>query len=420
VAPPSRPSCIALLTDFGARDPYVWIMKGAILTINPDARIVDVTHETMPHAVEAAGLHLRSCVPYFPTGTLFVVVVDPGVGTSRRIIYAESARHRFLAPDNGVLSLLEPRDRLRHVRSVTNRKFMSLRPSATFHGRDIFAPVAGWLSANADPSQLGPRLRTFVKAKWNVPQREKGGLIRGRVLSVDRFGNLITDIPGSAIRHPEKCIVTFQGQWIDGVSKTYANREPGEVLAVVGSTGTLEISVNQGSASRRFLTQEGPVTVHPPRGIPRWSDPSDSVYLVETNLDNVTGEAIGDLTSHLFSCGALDVWITPIQMKKSRPGVMVSVLCWVEKRDLFERELLLHSPTFGVRGAIYRRNTLERHFQPVKTKFGKIRIKIGSLDGKAIRAAPEYEDVAAAAKRSKVPFDVVHLAASEAARRLLK
>jgi S-adenosylmethionine hydrolase len=406
--------CIALLTDFGTSDPYVGIM-----TINPDARIVDVNHQCMPHSVEAAGLHLRSCVPYFPTGTLFVVVVDPGVGTSRRILYAESARHRFLAPDNGVLSLLETRDRVRTARSVTNRAFLRSRLSNTFHGRDVFAPVAGWLSLKTDPSKLGPRVKTIVKSSWRAPKPRKDGSILGTALHADRFGNLITDIPVAALKTPSRSVVTLEGREIHGISRTYSDRRKGELIAVIGSMGTVEISVNQGSAVRHLGALQCPVAVYPPGVPPENPEPDDFVYVLESNLDNVSGEAVGGLYSRLFECGALDVWCTPIQMKKSRPGVKLSVMVHSGDRTRIAHEILRHAPTFGVRFTQFGRLTLSRRVQPVKTKYGKIRIKVGSLDGEAIRAAPEYEDVAAAAKRSKVPFDVVHLAASEAGRKFL-
>src|SRR5688572_28733588 len=127
--------CIALLTDFGTHDPYVGIMKGVILSIAPGARIVDIGHEQAPGSVMSGAFKLRSSVPYFPDGTLFVAVIDPGVGTTRKILYAESKRHRFLVPDNGLLSMLEPEDRPRKIRSVTNRRYMRTEISNTFHGR---------------------------------------------------------------------------------------------------------------------------------------------------------------------------------------------------------------------------------------------------------------------------------------------
>ena len=414
------PPCIALLTDFGKADPYVGIMKGVILSINPDAKIVDVTHECWPHDVQAAGFYLRSCVPFFPTGTLFVTVVDPGVGTKRRILFGESPRHRFLAPDNGLLSLLEPAHRARSLRSVTNRRFMKSRVSTTFHGRDIFAPVAAWLSLGTDPAELGPRVASMRKAEWKIPRPRPDGSIRGKIVSEDRFGNLITDIPASSIRNPAKAVVAFLGERIQGISKTYEDGRPGDLMAVLGSAGTLEIAMYRDSASYQLSAYRGDVTVWPPGVEPPEGETEDSVYVIETNLDNVSGEAVGGLFSHLFTCGALDVWMTPIQMKKSRPGVKVSVLSPPEKRERLARELLRHAPTFGVRTEYAQRMKLSRRMRTVTTKFGRIRVKIGSLDGEAIRAAPEYEDVAAAARRAKVPFEVVHLAASEAGRRLLK
>jgi S-adenosylmethionine hydrolase len=411
--------CIALLTDFGTRDPYVGIMKGTILSLHPEARIVDVTHEVPIQCIESAGLHLRSAVPFFPTGTLFVVVVDPGVGTKRRILYGESARHRFLAPDNGVLSLLEPKDRVRTIRSVKNRAFMRSRISNTFHGRDIFAPVAAWLSLDTDPAELGPVVRSMEKSEWKLPRPRPDGSVSGKILSVDRFGNLITDIPASAIRNPARSVVMYLDERIDGISKTYGDRKTGDLMALIGSTGTLEIAKAGGRAAAHLMSIDGTVTVYPPGSVPRDSE-SDTASLIETNLDNVSGEQIGGLFSHLFSCGALDVWTTPIQMKKSRPGLKLSVLAPNPERERLAREVLRHAPTFGVRSTFVWRDKLSRRMEKVRTKFGVIRVKIGSLDGEAIRAAPEYEDVASAARRAKVPFDVVHLAASEAGRRLIK
>jgi hypothetical protein len=410
--------CIALLTDFGSRDPYVGIMKGVILTLNPDARIVDVTHEVPGQDTQAAGLHLRSAVPFFPPGTLFVAVVDPGVGTNRRVLYGESARYRFLAPDNGLLSLLETKERVRTIRSVTNRAFMRSRISNTFHGRDVFAPVAAWLSLDTDPADLGPIVRSMVKSEWKPPRPRPDGSISGKILSIDRFGNLITDIPASAIRNPRRSVVMYLDQRIEGISKTYGDARKGDLIAVVGSTGTLEIAKVGERAGAHFMSMDGIVTVYPPGTVPRDSE-EDSAYLIETNLDNVSGEQIGGIFSHLFSCGALDVWTTPIQMKKSRPGVKLSVLAPCHDRERLAREILRHAPTFGVRCTLVWRDKLSRRIETVKTKYGRIRVKIGSLDGEAIRAAPEYEDVAAAARRSKVPFDIVHHAAAEAGRKFL-
>lgn len=412
--------CIALLTDFGTSDPYVGIMKGSILSINPEARIVDVSHEVQPQSVLSGAFHLRSCVPYFPEGTLFVAVVDPGVGTKRRILYAESRRHRFLAPDNGLLSLLEPADRIRSVRAVTSRRFMRPQVSSTFHGRDVFAPVSGWLSLGIDPDRLGPPARRMARLSRMTPKPAKDGSIWGRIIAVDRFGNLITGIPASAIRNPKLSVITVITERIKGLSKTYGSGTPGQLIALIGSAGTLEIAKVGGSAQAHLnVSQRAPVGVYPPGTDPDTPDIDDTVMLLETNLDNVTGEAIGTVFERLFECGALDVWSTPIQMKKSRPGVKLSVLAPLDEAFRLEREILRHTPTFGVRFLPVTRRKLIREVKKVRTKYGPIRCKIGKLDGKSIRAAPEYEDVAAAARRARVPFDVVHLAAAEAGRRLL-
>ncbi|HKS15885.1 MAG TPA: nickel insertion protein, partial [Planctomycetota bacterium] len=277
-----------------------------------------------------------------------------------------------------------------------------------------------WLSLETDPTELGPRVKSLVKSKWKTPKPRPDGSIAGTVLSIDRFGNLITDIPGSAIRNPAKSVVAFLDQRIEGISKTYADRKPGELMAVIGSAGTLEISKNQGNAVQDVMALEGSVSVYPPGARVPGLDPEDHVYVIETNLDNVSGEVVGGLFSHLFECGALDVWTTPIQMKKSRPGLKVSLLAKSGDRERLARELLRHAPTFGVRTEYAWRMKLSRRMEKVHTKYGPISVKVGSLDGETIRAAPEYEDVAAAARRAKVPFDVVHHAAAEAGRRLIK
>jgi len=412
--------CIALLTDFGFRDPYVGIMKGAILSINPDARIVDISHEQAPWGLLSGAFKLRSSVPYFPDGTIFVAVVDPGVGTRRKILFGESRRHRFLAPDNGLLSMLEPADRLRSIRSVTNRRYMRPEISSTFHGRDVFGPVAAWLSLGVDPARLGPPVRTIKKVDWEAPRARKDGAIEGRIVGADQFGNLITNIPAAAIRNPRRAVISVADEQIRGLSKTYGSVKTGKLIALIGSAGTLEIAMAQGDAKAALGVEVGmPIEVHPRESGSADLNTDDHVCLLETNLDNVTGEALGGVFERLFECGALDVWSTPIQMKKSRPGVKLSVLAPLLRKETLQREILRHTPTFGVRSQALFRRKLSRRMIRVRTKFGVIRVKVGSLDGQAIRAAPEYEDVAAAARRAKVPFDAVHLAASEAGRRRL-
>jgi hypothetical protein len=411
--------CIALLTDFGTADPYVGIMKGIILSINPEARIVDVSHEIRPQAIIHGGFHLRSCVPFFPDGTIFVAVVDPGVGTKRRILYGESKRHRFLAPDNGLLSLLESEDRVRSLRSVTSRRFMRPEISNTFHGRDIFAPVAAWLSLGIDPTKLGPALRRMERLRDVGARRREDGTVAGQVAAIDRFGNLITNIESSDIRNPKTAVVSVHGERIKGIYKTYAGVKHWGLIAVIGSSGFLEIAWRNRSAAAHLGAEPGSlVFIIPPNVAPGRYATGDRVTLIETNFDTATGQEVGDLIDRLFERGALDVWSTPIQMKKSRPGVKLSVL--VRQGAVPTAiEILRHSPTFGVRFQLVSRLILPREIKEVRTRFGVIRCKIGFMDDRPIRATPEHDDVAAAAREWGETYDTVHQAATEAGRRLL-
>jgi len=184
----SRP--IALLTDFGHGDPYLGIMRGVILSINPQAQVVDLCHEVLPQNVFQAAFLLRAAYPYFPTGTIFVAVVDPGVGSARRILCLDTQCHLFLAPDNGLLSLIAAPGRWRHV---TSRRYFLNPVSHTFHGRDIFAPVAAHLSLGLDPGELGPVVADPVQLPAHIPQRF-GDELRARVVHIDHFGNLITNV----------------------------------------------------------------------------------------------------------------------------------------------------------------------------------------------------------------------------------
>lgn len=235
------PPVIALLTDFGLQDPFVGVMKGVIAGIAPEARVIDLCHGVPPQDVRAGALHLRASAPFFPDSTLFVAVVDPGVGSARRIVFARTKRHWFLAPDNGLLSwLTEP---VVDWRLVDNAKLFLPNVSSTFHGRDIFAPVAARLAAGLDPHDLGPELeQPAVVLPW--PKDE--------IVAFDRFGNAITSIerPVKEIRHKGKTIP---------VKKTYADVAEGEMLAVYGSSGLLEISVRNGDFAARSAARRGEI-----------------------------------------------------------------------------------------------------------------------------------------------------------------
>lgn len=227
-------STVALLTDFGTADPYVGIVKGVILS-RTRATIVDLSHEVRPHDPAHAAFLLRQAIPYFPKRTIFVCVVDPGVGGGREIVCVAAGAHLFLAPDNGLLSFLKPRS----IHAVTRT---ALKPvSATFHGRDIFAPAAAHLARGGAPSALGPR-RTRLKS---LPHRP------GAVVSIDRFGNVITDVTG----RPRE--VRIGRRRIRRFVRTYAEAPRGELVALVGSAGTLEIALREGRAQDRLRARIG-------------------------------------------------------------------------------------------------------------------------------------------------------------------
>lgn len=232
-------SLIALLTDFGHQDPFVGVMKGIIASRAPKARVIDLCHDIAPGDILAAALALRVSVPYFPKGTLFVVVVDPGVGSARRVLFARTKRHGFLAPDNGVLSWVE--DKLIECRAVTNTSLFLSPVSGTFHGRDIFAPVAAALAKGASPSRLGPVIRDALRAPWPS----------SRLITFDRFGNAVTSIPSKGARS-----ILYKGRSYP-VRTHYASVPSGKPLAVAGSSGLVELSVRDGDFRRRFKARPG-------------------------------------------------------------------------------------------------------------------------------------------------------------------
>ncbi|MGZ5492832.1 MAG: SAM hydrolase/SAM-dependent halogenase family protein [Thermoanaerobaculia bacterium] len=234
---------IALLTDFGTRDPYVAAMKGVIAS-RTDAPIVDLTHEVAPFDVFGAAWFLRAVVRYWPVGTIFVCVVDPGVGTARKIIAVEMNGKIFLAPDNGLLSLVGAS----RIHAVENSSLFLPDSSNTFHGRDRFAPVAAAVANGIALDELGPRIDDMVRLHYEPPTY--GETVRGTIVSVDRFGNLITDIEATAIPF-QPFALEARGITIDRLERTYAGAAPGAFL-IVGSSGCIEISVANDSAAARL------------------------------------------------------------------------------------------------------------------------------------------------------------------------
>lgn len=238
---------IALLTDFGTRDPYVAAMKGVIAS-RTDAPIVDLTHEVAPFDVFGAAWFLRAVVRYWPAGTIFVCVVDPGVGTARRIIAVEMNGKVFLAPDNGLLSLAAEGGGASLKHEVENSSLFLPDNSNTFHGRDRFAPVAAAVANGIALDELGPRIDDIVRLRYEPPTY--GQTVRGTIVSVDRFGNLITDIEASRIPF-QPFALEARGITIDRLERTYAGAGPGAFL-IVGSSGCIEISVANDSAAARL------------------------------------------------------------------------------------------------------------------------------------------------------------------------
>ncbi|HLU47431.1 MAG TPA: SAM-dependent chlorinase/fluorinase [Planctomycetota bacterium] len=273
------PGLITLLTDFGTADGYVAAMKGVIACRAPEARVVDITHEIPPHDIRRGGFVWGSAWPWFPPGTIHVAVVDPGVGSARAIIALKTRRGIFLAPDNGILAYAVERRDVRSAVSVESSEHRLEPTSATFHGRDIFAPAAAALAMGTPIDDLGPRveLRALVwPARARARRRTTLDVIewRGEVVDVDRFGNVTTNIPAPESGVIDAFELEVARTTIRGLRRAYAEVEPGELLVLVGSSGWVEVAVSGGSAARVLGIERGEgVRVRyrerPPRGRPR-------------------------------------------------------------------------------------------------------------------------------------------------------
>lgn len=246
---------IALLTDFGMRDHYAGTMKGVILGICPDVTLVDISHDLAPHDVLGGALELAASYRYFPAGTIFLVVVDPGVGSARRAIAADAGDYRFVAPDNGVLSLVLEDPPPRRVVELSERRYARPTVSRTFEGRDRFAPAAAWLAKGIDLGALGRSAGALGRLDVPKPMVEMGsGTVLGEVLRLDRFGNLITNIDRQtfdALMIPGGRAVEIHvgSHQVLKVVSTYADAAPGETCALFGSTDHLEVAANGASAA---------------------------------------------------------------------------------------------------------------------------------------------------------------------------
>ena len=258
-------SIITLLTDFGTDDEYVGLMKGVILSINPSATIVDITHGINRQNIAQAAYTIFSGYPYFPAGTVHLIVVDPGVGTRRRLLALKLETHVFIAPDNGVLTLLISHKKVSSLNQVINPKYFGASISPTFHGRDIIAPVGAHIANGLDVSELGPEIDVSDAVyldKLEAQCTEKGEL-KGEVVAIDHFGNLITNIKSEQL---SECLpagpaanirIKLGSKVIGGLADTYGSMPAQTPSALIGSRGYLEIAINKDNAAQCLNAQAG-------------------------------------------------------------------------------------------------------------------------------------------------------------------
>lgn len=251
---------ITLTTDFGLKDPYVAEMKAIIFDLCPNAVIVDITHEIAKFNIRMGAYMLATAVPYFPEGSIHVGVVDPGVGTLRRPIVIQTRQGFFIGPDNGLLVLAAEKQGITRIHELTNPRFMLPKVSHTFHGRDVFAPVAAHLINGVQPQEFGPEILKVAQPEF-AKVTKRNGLLVGEVLHVDGFGNVITNINEKEVAQghvKDEVNVELAGCKLKlKLRRAYGEAEPREPLALIGSHGFLEISINQGNAAKRFKTKAG-------------------------------------------------------------------------------------------------------------------------------------------------------------------
>lgn len=257
---------ITLLTDFGNRDSYVAEVKGVILSICPNATLVDISHEVAPQNVAEGAFLLAQAAPYFPTGTVHLAVVDPGVGSQRAAVAVCVANACFVGPDNGLLQPMLERVSGYTAVSLSNRAYWRVaQPSATFHGRDVFAPVAAHLANGVPLAALGPMAVSLASLPQDARPARDGEGWRGQIIHVDRFGNLISNIPGEWLADGQRWVATIAGRSDIVLVGTYADVAPGAPLMLVGSHGYVELAVNRGSAAAMLGVALGAtLCLHPP------------------------------------------------------------------------------------------------------------------------------------------------------------
>ncbi len=252
---------VTMLTDFGLEDHYVAVMKAVMLEINPDLHFIDITHVVPRHDIASGAFVLGQAYSWFPAGTIHLAVIDPGVGTARRAVVATAGGRFFVAPDNGLLTHVFNNEEIVLVHEITSDHYLHKPVSSTFHGRDVFAPAAAWISRDVQLQQFGPPVHNPVKLKMPEVSRVRDALIQAAVIAVDHFGNLITNLKPGDIPHyagsGKKCKILAGKREITSFRRTFAEGLPGEVFVVPGSTGYLEIALNNGSAASELNLKPG-------------------------------------------------------------------------------------------------------------------------------------------------------------------
>lgn len=258
----AEPRVVTFTTDFGLHDAFVGIMHGVVLSIHPETRVVDICHAVPSFDVLDAAWTIAQAYRFFPPRSVHVIVVDPGVGSARRPILAETEDYIFVAPDNGVLSLIEAREPKFTVRHITSDRYFLQPVSQTFHGRDIFSPVAAWLSKGVAPAEFGPEVSDHIRLDLPVVERVSEKSLRGVVLKVDKFGNLISNFgeqeaPALFAVTPSSIKLLIAGQTITRLCRSYDDGGDDEFIAIIGSSGYLEIAARQASAAEKLSAGVG-------------------------------------------------------------------------------------------------------------------------------------------------------------------
>ena len=249
-----KTKCIALLSDFGTFDPFVGTMKGVLLSKAPGLSIIDITHQIPPQDIRTAAFYLMAAMPFMPKHTLFLAVVDPTVGTGRGIIWARTENYQFISPDNGLISWVEQKEKIKEARFISNSSLFMEHISSTFHGRDIMAPVAAAIAKGLPEKKIGPLFSEYRRFPFPLPVKA-GNRITGQVIAIDHFGNAITNIRQDFLS--ARAVFNISDRMLKGLKLTYASVPEGEALSLIGSFGFLEFSVRNGSFARAYDVKIG-------------------------------------------------------------------------------------------------------------------------------------------------------------------